>query len=196
MKSLVKRAGVLSAIALGVAMTAPAQAQQPAKPPKMMDVDAMAKLVKVTAVVDAVDLKNRIVTLTGPEGNVFSVLVDERVKNLPQVKAGDKLVVEYYEALAVDFQKGDGIRSATVIDDSARAKAGQKPGAAAAVRVSLVSDVWAVNQGRGTVTVQGPYGHLTEVLLKDPALLGGVKVGDQMKVTMTQAVAVDVQPAK
>ena len=196
MKKLLTHAGALGAMALGIALSMPVQAQQPAAKPQVMDAEAMSKLVKVTAVVDAVDQKNRIVTLTGPEGNTFSVLVDERVKNLAQVKAGDKLVVEYFESLALDFQKGDGIRSATVFDDSARAKAGQKPGAAAMVSVSLVTNVWALNPGRGTVTVRGPYGHFTEVRLKDPAMLTGVKVGDQMKVTMTQAVAVDVQPAK
>jgi len=144
----------------------------------------------VTALVQAVDLKNRVVTLTGPEGNTFSVLVDEKVKNLPQVKVGDLLAVTYYESVAVDFQKGDGIRMATVIDDSQRAKAGQKPGAGAFTRVTVVSNIWAVNQAKGTVLVRGPYGHFAEVKLKDPSLLTGVKVGDQMKVTFTQAVAI------
>ena len=184
---------LLSAIALGVAMTGPAHAQtSAAKPAQVMDVEGMSKLVKVTAIVQAVDQKNRVVTLTGPEGNTFSVHVDPAVKNLPQVKAGDSLVVAYYESLVLDFQKGDGIRMATSWDDSARAKAGKKPGAAALSTVTLVSNIWALNAAKGTVLVRGPFGHLTEVRLKDPAMLSGVKVGDQMKLTFTRAVAVAI----
>ena len=46
-----------------------------------------------------------------------------------------------------------------------------------------------MDPAQGTVTVLGPYGHLSEVHLKDPAQLNGVKVGDQMKVTYTRAFA-------
>lgn len=173
--------------------TLPALAQQPAaKPAQVKDIEAMMSLTKVTATVAAVDMKNRIVTLVGPEGNTFSVLADDRVKNLAQVKVGDELVVEYYESVALDFQKGDGIRMATSFDTSAAAKAGQKPGAAALQTVTLVSNVWAVNAVKSTVLVRGPYGHFSEVKLKDPAMLAGVKVGDQMKITYTQAVAIGI----
>lgn len=192
-----KHIPVLGAIALGLAVAMPVYAQQPAaKAPMVKDAEAMMKLVKVTAIVQAVDQKNRIVTLTGPEGNTFAVYVDESVKNLPQVKAGDELVVAYYEAVALDFQKGDGIRMASVLDESARAKAGKKPGAAALTKVTVVSNIWAVNQTKGTVLVRGPYGHFAEVKLKDPGMLGGVKVGDQMKVTYTQAVAIGIETPK
>jgi len=182
---------VLAAIALGLSVCMPAVAQTTAnKPAQIKDAEAVSSLVTVTALVQAVDLKNRVVTLTGPEGNTFAVHVDEKVKNLPQVKVGDLLAVTYYESIVLDFQKGDGIRMATVIDDSQRAKAGQKPGAGAFTRVTVVSNIWAVNQAKGTVLVRGPYGHFAEVKLKDPSLLTGVKVGDQMKVTFTQAVAI------
>jgi hypothetical protein len=193
-----KANSVLGAVAVGLALAIPGYAQQSAaKAPMVKDAEAMMNLVKVTAIVQAVDQKNRIVTLTGPAGNTFAVYVDESVKNLPQVKVGDELVVAYYEAVALDFQKGDGIRMATVLDESARAKAGQKPGAAALTKVTLVTNIWAVNQAKGAVLVRGPYGHFTEVKLKDPAMLTGVKVGDQMKVTFTQAVAIGFEkPAK
>jgi hypothetical protein len=186
----------LAAVAAAVAAFTfawPAQAQtSAAKPAQVMDLEGKMSLTKVTAVVAAIDQKNRIVTLVGPEGNTFSVLVDDSVRNLPQVKVGDNLVVEYYESVMVDFQKGDGIRMSTTFDDSARAKAGKKPGAAAMSTVTLVSNIWSINAAKSTVLVRGPYGHFAEVKLKDPGMLSGVKVGDQMKVTFTQAVAVAV----
>jgi hypothetical protein len=188
------------AVAVAAALVlSPAPAQQPAPgkaPVQIKDAEARLEAVKVTAVVTAVDQKNRIVTLKGPEGNEFSVLADAAVKNFPQIKVGDNLVVEYIQAVALDFQKGDGIRMMSSIDDSARAKAGARPGAAALSKVTVVSNIWAVNQAKGTVLVRGPFGHFAEVKLKDPALLAGVKVGDQMKVTYTDAVAIGFTPAK
>ncbi len=44
--------------------------------------------------------------------------------------------------------------------------------------------------------VRGPCGHFTEVFLKDPTLLSGVKVGDQMQITCTQAVAIEMAAAR
>lgn len=194
-QSLSTAIGIAAALAL-----APAVAQQaaaPAKPPvQVKDMEAKLDAVKVTALVTAVDAKNRIVTLRGAEGNEFAVLCGNEVKNFAQIKVGDQLVVEYIQAVALDFQKGDGIRMMSSFDDSARAKAGSKPGAAALRKVTVVTNIWAVNQAKGTVIVRGPYGHFTEVKLKDPALLSGVKVGDQMKVTYTDAVAIGITAAK
>jgi len=190
------------ALALGAAViAAPTVAQQPAAkgtlaaPAVVKDMEAKLDVVKVTALVTAIDPKNRIVTLKGPEGNEFAVEADAAIKNFAQIKVGDTLVVEYIQSLVVDFQKGDGIRMSSVIDESARAKAGAKPGAAALTRVTVVSNIWAVNQAKGTVTVRGPYGHFAEVRMKDAAMLTGVKVGDQMKVTYTNAVAIGFTPA-
>jgi hypothetical protein len=197
-----KFAQSLSLVAVGVAAAfavAPAMAQQPApsKPvAQIKDAEARLEAIKITAIVTAIDAKNRIVTLQGPEGSEFAVQADPAVKNFGQVKVGDKLVVEYIQAVALDFQKGDGIRMMSSIDDSARAKAGQRPGVAALRKVTVVTNIWAVNQAKGTVLVRGPFGHFTEVKLKDPGLLGGVKVGDQMKVTYTDTVAIGFTPAK
>lgn len=172
-------------------------AQQPAQPAAVVkDAEATMAAVSVSAVVTAVDAKNRIVTLEGPQGNEFSVLADDAVKNFAQIKVGDTLTVKYIRAAALDFKKGDGIRMRTVIDTADSAKQGAKPGAMALTRVNTVSNIWAVNPAQGSVLVRGPYGHFTEVFLKDPTLLSGVKVGDQMQITYTQAVAIEMAAAK
>lgn len=68
----------------------------------------------------------------------------------------------------------------TVVDASEAAKKGQMPGAAAYTRINTVSNIWALNAQQGTVQVRGPFCHFAELHLKDPGLLSGVKVGDQM----------------
>ena len=188
---------LLSALVLGAAAVLPAVAQNSsAAPVKVVDAEAKVEVVKNTAVVTAIDMKNRIVTLKTPDGAEFAVNAGPKVKNLAQVKVGDNVTTEYLRAVAVDFQKGDGIRMATVFNDATGATTGTKPGAAALRTVTLVSNIWSLNQTQGTVLVRGPYGHFAEVQLKDPALLNGVKVGDQMKLTYTQAELIKVTPSK
>ena len=48
----------------------------------------------MTAKIEAVDVANRVVTVKGPLGRTVSLKVDDRVKNLAQVKVGDEIVAE------------------------------------------------------------------------------------------------------
>jgi hypothetical protein len=184
----------LLALASALIFTAPAMAQPntPSAAPKVLDVRDMMKEITISALVTAIDPKNRIVTLKGPEGNEFAVMVDPKVKNLAQVKVGDMVDATYIQSVALDFQPGNGIRMATSTTAVDRAQVGQLPGRAAMKQTTMVSNIWAIDQAKGTVTVRGPFGHFTEVKLKDPAMLNGVKVGDQMKMTITQAIATSV----
>lgn len=60
---------------------------------------------EITAKVQEIDLKKRIVTLKGPEGNVRAFKVDKRVENLGKVKAGDELVLRVTDAVAIAVEK-------------------------------------------------------------------------------------------
>ncbi len=59
----------------------------------------------VTAEVLAIDLNARVVTLRGPEGNVFDLKVGEEAKNLPQLKVGDLVTAKFYESIVVEVRK-------------------------------------------------------------------------------------------
>jgi hypothetical protein len=56
---------------------------------------------EITAKVEAIDYKNRTVTLIGPEGRSGTFTVDRRVKRFMAVKVGDELVVRVTDAIAV-----------------------------------------------------------------------------------------------
>jgi hypothetical protein len=60
---------------------------------------------EVTAKVEAVDYGKRMLTLTGPGGNRRVVKVDDRVRRLNEVKAGDDVVVRHTESVVIAFQK-------------------------------------------------------------------------------------------
>ena len=59
----------------------------------------------MTAAVESVDLKTRAVTPRGPEGRVMGFKAGEEVKNLPQVKVGDKVAATYYDSIAARIVK-------------------------------------------------------------------------------------------
>lgn len=77
-----------SLLALPGVAAAEEKAADTAKKPDPM---AVAAGVKVTATVVSVDMATRMVVLKGPKGNLVEIYADERVKNLPQLKAGDLL---------------------------------------------------------------------------------------------------------
>lgn len=58
---------------------------------------------QISAVVDAIDYKNRYVALRGPKGNTLALPVSEQVKDFDKVMVGDKVTIAYTEALAVEM---------------------------------------------------------------------------------------------
>jgi hypothetical protein len=71
------------------------------KKPMAMALDT----VEVTAKVEKIDHKNRLITLKGPEGKSTTIKVDPRVKKLGEVKVGDEIVLRRTEAVAIEVVK-------------------------------------------------------------------------------------------
>lgn len=161
---------------------------------KMIEAGGGAEVVTVTATVQAVDQAKRIVTLKGPEGNVFDLKVGDEVRNLPQVKAGDIVVAKYFEAVAIEVKKGGlGIRSAESQTAVSRARAGERPAGAVATTTTIVANVLKVDNGKQIVTVEGPNGKSVNVKVKDAGVLQQIKAGEQVEMTITEAVAIAVE---
>ena len=82
----------------------------------------------VTAAVTRIDQKTRAVTLKTADGQEYSFVADEAVKNLAQVKKGDVVTATYTEALAYEVKKG-GTAGAVATVGGGTAKPGAKPAA-------------------------------------------------------------------
>jgi ribosomal 50S subunit-recycling heat shock protein len=145
------------------------------------------------ATVEAVDLDKRTVVLKKQDGTTLIVQADERVKNLPQVKVGDLVQVTYRQALAYRvMEPGEAAPSAAEKGGITTAKPGEKPAGTATREVTVVATIEAIDQKNATVKLRGPDGNVTEVAARDPRNLAKVKVGDQVEVTYTEALAVAV----
>ncbi|HKO88642.1 MAG TPA: hypothetical protein VJU83_09010 [Burkholderiales bacterium] len=154
------------------------------------------QLQRVSVRVEAVDQKNRIVTLKGASGNVYSLTVGEEVRNLPQIKVGDRVDIDHYEAVAIDVKKTDAEPSLTVTTDMARAKKGAAPRGVVLRKIHIVTDVVGVNKDNQSILIRGPLGHLTQVKVRDPKLITDLQAGGQVDLTYIEGMAVAVHAAQ
>ena len=170
----------------------PAKSAPAAKKPK----GTKEKVTTVKATVEAIDLQNRIVTLKGPKGNVFDLKVDERAKNLPQLKVGDVVVAKYYESIAFKVMTpgpSEGVKTSEAV---VAAKPGEKPGGTVARQVTVTATVQDISPKKTYVTLRGPEGKSVDVKVQDPKNLENVKIGDQVVITYSESLAISVEKPK
>jgi ribosomal 50S subunit-recycling heat shock protein len=188
---------VMAGLGIGVVMLAAATGLMAAEAKSGQPTVKRARVVTLTATVEAIDLTKRLVTLKGPRGKVVTVTVDERVKNLPQVQVGDQVVVKYYESIALRvLPPGEATPSASATGAVATAQPGQKPAGVGAHEVTVTVTVEAIDRKASTVTFKGPEGNSVTVKAQDPKNLEKVKVGDKVEITYIEALGISVEKAK
>ena len=156
----------------------------------------VAETTSIEVRLDAVDVKTRLMTVTGPRGKTLTLRVGPGVKNLDMVARGDQLVVRYFEPLALFVRKDGEPRAATegtavqVVPDKAK-----KPAPVAVDTVELKGTVEAIEYAKRRVTLKGPEGK-SRTIKVDPSVkrLNEVKKGDKIVVRHTEAIAFSVRP--
>jgi hypothetical protein len=167
-----------------------------AAPPDPLHVENLQKL---TATVESIDQAKRLVTLKAENGLTQTLEVGPDVKNLPQVKAGDKVVVQFYEGLAAELKKKGESPPASEVKSASMAAAappGHMPGAVAGTTVNSTVVIDAVDKTANTVTFHGTNGTHTVAVKKPESkqFIAGLKKGDEVDITYTQALAISVEP--
>ncbi|PLK47937.1 hypothetical protein [Uliginosibacterium sp. TH139] len=152
----------------------------------------MAVSAKFEATVVTVNLKSRKVTLRSKDGETFDLVAGAEARNLDNLRAGDQVSAEYFEAIAMQLKKVKGEAHTTAGAMVGRTPKGKKPGALFEREVQFVADVIAVDSVKKLVTVKGAAGRIVELKVEDPAKLAEVKVGDQVEGVFSQALAITV----
>lgn len=179
-------------LASAVAFSLPAQAADKSKTfiKGLGEVEA----IRATSTIDAIDAKNRVVTLKGEKGNLFTVTAGKEVRNFDKLKVGDTVTIDYFEAIALEAKKTDAPPSATEVVEGDRAKKGAQPGAVVVRKVHIVTTVLGNNADTQTVLVRGPLGHLTEVKIRDPKVFESLKGGGNIELLYAEGMAINVTP--
>ena len=151
-----------------------------------------SNVVSLTATVEAIDMEKRILTVRGPEGLPLKVHAGKEVINLPQVRVGDKIVLEYLQSLAVRMAKPGEIRGETTGMISA-AKPGSKPGILGTTETTVTATIMALDEVNETATLKGSDGGVIVVKVQDPTNFAKVKVGETIVITYIEALALSVK---
>jgi hypothetical protein len=164
---------------------------------------------ELTARIQRIDTTNRTVTLTGPAGNTVTLKVSPEV-DLTKLQAGDNVVVRYTEALALLVEAPSGARvqpsaarvQATEEDEeeanaaAMENQAGPMAGLIAVDTTTGTATVTAVDPAKRTVTLRSPDGTThTYKLSKYVRNFDQIKVGDQVKATLVDSLAVVLRKA-
>jgi Cu/Ag efflux protein CusF len=194
---------VVIGVGAGLALVGCAKKPVPPPPPPTVQQQVervpggvqVSDVVTVTAVVKKIDQRGRLVTLLGPNGQQQTLQVGPEVQNLPQVRRGDHVVVQYTESVALRLKKPGAPPEATVEQEVGRAEPGQMPGAEAAQVVKATAKIVRIDRRDQTATLVGPRGKRFTVKVKDPTILDRVRVGDRVQATYRESLAISVQPA-
>jgi hypothetical protein len=156
------------------------------------------------AIVRDIDLKTRKLTLAMANGSLKTLFVDELVKRFDKIQPGDVVKTTYSEAIAVKLRKTKIKPGVKVEDSLTRDSKSVKPAGKRLRQVITTASIEAISEDFRTVTLKKPDGKVEVVDVRNPDNLkklrsGEVKVGDQIDITYTQAVAISVEkvePAK
>ena len=150
--------------------------------------------VKVTAVVEAIDLETRVVTLRRPQGDTVTFTASDEARNLDQVFVGDIVNAEYEEILSIEVVANDGTEPEKLeIGGMARTAKGEMPGLAAFDAQQVIATVEEINLEANTFKLKGPDGTVNEYVARNPDNLRRSEVGDLVIITTSQAVAISVE---
>lgn len=152
----------------------------------------------ITATVSGIDKAEHFVTLRGPKGNEVTIEAGPEVKNFDQLRVGDQVTATYQSAAALEILPVDsGAPGVETTEGTASAPKGAKPGMEGQQSVTVTSKLTAIDLKKHTVTLLGPDGKSRVVTVRDPARqakMSGLKVGQLVRITYVEAVAVQVTP--
>jgi hypothetical protein len=183
------------ALALAAAAVPAAMAQTATPSPGA----ATSRLTTLTATVEAVDMTTREVLLRGEGGRLATVVAGPEVRNLAQVRPGDRVVLDYQEAIAVEIVRpGDTRPPVGGVAAAGRAEPGQRPAGVVGEAVRVRVRIDAVDASAGVVTFTGPRGATRTVAVREPAMrdfVRGLRPGEEVDIAYAEALAVRVEPA-
>jgi hypothetical protein len=171
-----------------------------ASPPKSLNIEETEV---ITATVEAVDVRARLLALRVAEGETITVIAAPQVQNLPQVKVGDRVEARYYQALAAELRRradGSGDVQPPVIETSGgHAVRGARPSGVVGIKTQQTVRITWVDTDRHRVGFYGSDGFNRSIPVQTPQareFIRELKAGDEVELTFTEALAVSVEAPK
>lgn len=190
---------VLAALlATGAACMAPAVHAEGSAPPPRKARSGSVEMIRSVLEVVSVDEKSRMLSLKRDDGNTLTLVASPSVRNIGQIHGGDFVVAEYGRAQAVSIKR---IAGNSAGNDGKTPPASPAKGKTATARNakgvhSIVADIIAIDDKKGFATLKGSKDNVIDVVVTDRKALAAVKIGDQVRLEYTDAVAISLKPAR
>jgi hypothetical protein len=199
------RLSALAALGLAVA-AAQAFAQQPARQPAQRAAAAQEppsflaeELDEETATVTAIDPSKRLISLKDEDdGSEFTVEAGDDVRNFAQIKVGDEVNVQYYQALAAEVTKAEASADDDAVVLGSRAAEGDRPAGGVGTLYTAIVTIDSIDPATNTVSFTGPEGKQRETTVERDEgreFIRQLKPGDRVQLTYGEALAIAVAPA-
>ena len=152
-------------------------------------------VVTETAVIEAIDSTSRLITLKVEDGTIETIVAGPDVLRFNELKVGDKVTFKYYESIVYAIQqpgaKPPAAESAALVRGQ-----GARPGGTLSQQLTAVVTIKAIDLSIPSVTITTEDGNTMSFKVEDKKNLTGVKVGDKVQITYTQALAISVEAPK
>jgi Cu/Ag efflux protein CusF len=157
---------------------------------------SVVETIEATAIVQTIDLETRQVLLKVEDGRMLTIVADPEVRNLEQVEPGDKVKAVYIQGVAAQMAApGQAAEGTEVTTGVALAAEGAKPAAVVGNSVRGVVTIVSYYVPSNLVTFASPDGLVHSAVVRKPEMqefARGLKPGDEVEVTFTEAVAVGI----
>jgi Cu/Ag efflux protein CusF len=178
-----KKIVLVLAMAFGVSSLAFAQGAKPV---------TQGDMVSTTSVITAIDSGNRLVTLKNEDGTTDVIYCGPEVKRFDALKVGDKVTFRYHESVVYNITKTTDSAPTVSLPQIVRS-AGAKPGATISQQATAVVTVAAIDPKIPSVTISTSDGNKMSFKVENKKNIEGIKAGDKVQITYTQAFAITVE---
>ena len=194
-------AAIALALALGVVCTQLAVADEKAEPKSAANVQSSASkddelhfetVLTVHGEIVSIDPTSRHIILKAQGAGTLTVEARNE-KELEGIKEGDRVVLRYIEGTHIRKNKpGQALPMASVKEGITAAKPGEPANGGGPQRHMTVVSVKAIDEAFQEVTLKGSDGSQETVMVENPEALEDMKVGDQVVITHSWAMALSL----
>src|SRR5262252_3846441 len=148
-----------------------------------------------SATITAINQTTRVVTLKDAQGNLEDIQCGPEITRFNELKVGDTVTFSYHAAVIYQIAK-PGDKTTAAAGAAMTRGQGVKPSGAVTQQHKVTVTIEAIDPAAPSVTVRTADGHKLTATVKDKKNLDGVKVGDKVEVTLTEALMVTVESPK
>jgi len=154
----------------------------------------LVDVIEASAKVVSIDKSNRKLKLLGPDGKEFTTKVGPEAVKFDEIKVNDLITITLGSEIDIKVYKKSEAEGLQESKEGVLIEP-EKPGILAAETVTVIADVVAINKKEHTATLQFKDGSKKTFSVRKDVDLSKHNTGEVVVFELTEAVAVNIEPA-